>query len=59
MNPLQRVKSLTVELQSPFSLYSSLPLEALIGSVISFVNVTPNETFVLDVLYSNSILSET
>lgn len=47
MNPLQRVKSRTVEPQSPFSLYSSLPLEALIGSV------TPNETFVLDVLYTN------
>lgn len=53
MNPLQRVKSRTVELQSPFSLYSSLPLEALIGSVISFAKVTPNETFVLDVLYTN------
>lgn len=43
MNPLQRVKSLTAERQrqSPLSLYSSLPLEALRGSGISFVKVPP------------------
>lgn len=53
MKPLQHVKSLTVK-PHLLSQYRSLPLEALIGCILLFVKVAPEETFVLNVLFAKA-----